>query len=165
MPLTYEPIATNTVSGSSTTSISFGSIPSTYTDLVVIINAGASTQTDLRLRFNSDTSTNYSITGLRGNGSAASSFRISNQGFADLNSFATVDTTIRTSTILNVMNYSNTSTFKTFLTRANNASGGVDAFVTLYRSTSAISNIQIYINGGPTIAAGSTFTLYGIKAA
>ena len=159
---TYTPIATTTL-GSAQSSVTFNSF-SGYTDLVIVINPGSSAITDGRLRFNSDTGTNYSLTGLRANGTAASSFRITSQSFIDLNSFATVDTTIRQNIIININNYANTTTYKTSLIKANNASGGVDAIVGLWRSTSAITAIEIY-TGNSTFIAGSTFTLYGITAA
>ena len=63
------------------------------------------------------------------------------------------------------MNYSNTTTFKTILMRANNAALGVDAIVGLWRSTAAINEIKVFPTGGANFETGSTFSLYGIKAA
>jgi hypothetical protein len=61
------------------------------------------------------------------------------------------------------MNYANTSTYKTVLTRSNKYDR-VGAIVGLWRSTAAINSITLtaYSN---TYAIGSTFTLYGIAAA
>jgi hypothetical protein len=76
MPATYEPIATTTL-GSAASSITFSSIPATYTDLrlsVTTADAGA-TATYLALQFNSDTGANYSRTRITGNGSTATSNR------------------------------------------------------------------------------------------
>lgn len=160
---TYEPIATTTL-GSAQSSVTFNSF-SGYTDLVIVINPGSTAgNIDGRLRFNSDTGTNYSLTCLRGNGTAASSFAITNQSFIDLNSFATFDTTIRQNTIINIINYANTTTYKTLMVRANNAAGGTDSTIALWRSTSAITALEIYASSA-NFVSGSTFTLYGIKAA
>jgi len=66
------------------------------------------------------------------------------------------------------MNYSNTTTYKTLLTRANQASNGVDACVGLWRSTAAINAVSIATTaygGSSSVQTGSIFTLYGIKAA
>jgi hypothetical protein len=65
------------------------------------------------------------------------------------------------------MNYSNTTTYKTALNRSNQAAGGVDATVGLWRSTAAIDTIRFYANtnGSQNFLTGSTFTLYGIAAA
>jgi hypothetical protein len=63
------------------------------------------------------------------------------------------------------MNYANTTTYKTVLTRANAAASGVDASVGLWGSTAAITSITFDLPLVRTISTGSTFTLYGIKAA
>ena len=62
------------------------------------------------------------------------------------------------------MNYSNATTYKTVITRASNANNGVDAVVGLWRNTAAITSINVFLGTG-NLDTGSTFTLYGIKAA
>jgi len=60
MPSTYTPIATNTLASVST-GVTFSSIPSTYTDLVLVINYrldGTGTGAAGALRFNSDSGSN-----------------------------------------------------------------------------------------------------------
>lgn len=163
---TYSTIATYTVP-SAQASYTFSSIPSTYTDLVLVCSASASTQYDLRLRFNGDTGSNYSYTVLYGTGSAAGSARDSNLNFAGIDYYGVPTTTLGNSNqIVQFQNYSNTTTNKTWLSRANLASGGTDAIVGLWRSTAAINSIYIaYIGTAYTIGTGSTFTLYGIAAA
>ncbi len=164
---TYFPIATTTASGS-VSSITFGSIAGTYTDLVLIASASlASGAENLRIRFNSDTGSNYSNTVLVGSGSGAGSSRASNQTYiaADSNGYLTTTNNIY---IMNFQNYANTTTNKTTLIRANNAASaasGVDAIVGLWRSTSAITSITLLNSGSANFASGSTFTLYGIAAA
>jgi hypothetical protein len=165
---TYEPIATYTVP-SNTTSYTFSSIPSTYTDLVISMSVASSSANTLFIRFNGDSSALYSATRLSGSGSAALSDRDSGAGYGVLTNYAAPPSTLGNhNTILNVMNYSNTATYKTWVNRSNLASAGVDAVVGLYRSTSAISSIGFSTNGfgaTSTLLAGSTFTIYGIKAA
>ena len=170
MPVTYTPIATQTL-GSATSSVTFSSIPSTYTDLRLVISMGGSVvDYFLKMQFNSDTSTNYSLTELKGNGSAASSARSTDVSSIyvpkDLGYGTTVGNNMFT---IDVQNYSNSTTFKTTLIRANCTDPtatalGTSAIVGLWRSTSAISSIVFSTLTG-TILAGSTFTLYGIKAA
>jgi hypothetical protein len=113
------------------------------------------------LQFNSDTGSNYSITYIRGTGSAASSGREISQTVMRVgNIYTAFDTTA----IIQINNYSNTTTNKTVLTRIGQASGYVVGSVGLWRSTAAISTILV--NGdGTNLSSGSTFTLYGIKAA
>jgi hypothetical protein len=163
MPKTYEPIATFTTTTSSTTSYTFSSIPSTYTDLVVVNNLKAtSANSSITLRFNSDSSSNYSVTQLWGDGSSALSQRLTSQtlGYLSYNGFPTA--TFGT-TIINVLNYSNTTTNKSYLARGGYAAASTDATVGLWRSTSAINSITLY--AGNFFDTGCTFTLYGIKAA
>lgn len=165
---TYTPIATTTVSGTSTGQITFSSIGGSYTDLVLIASGQliASTQ-NLEMRLNSDSGTNYSRTAIWGTGSVASSGRTTSAAQIRLDVYAYWGTTSPTTVLVNFMNYSNTTTYKTFLARSNNAGTGVDAEVGLWRSTSAITQIDLYPTVGTSekFAAGSTFTLYGIAAA
>jgi hypothetical protein len=66
--------------------------------------------------------------------------------------------------ILNFQNYSNTTTYKTTLTRASLPGASVTAAVSLWRSTAAINSIEVALSSNE-YSAGSTFTLYGIAAA
>lgn len=157
---TYTPIATTTL-GTAVQSYTFSSIPSTYTDLVIVVNSSTASSDYTWIQFNGDTATNYSNTRLYGTGSVAGSDRQTNQ----TNYSYTVGTiTERNTFIANIMNYSNTTTFKTAISRFNVAGSGVDAVVNLWRSTAAINSIKIS-NNGFNFAVGSTFTLYGIAAA
>ena len=166
MASTYTPIATTTL-GSAANGITFSSIPSTYTDLVIVADYSLNvSNASLWCRLNSDTGSNYSFTRLSGNGSSASSGRGSNETQARITADATAQASSTRQTVtLNFQNYSNATTYKTFLTRYG-STGGTEAFVCLWRSTSAITSINIkYFDATAAIEAGSTFTLYGIKAA
>ena len=167
---TYEPIATATVSGGSTSEIQFSSIPGTYTDIIIIGNLGAATNSYPAARFNSDTGSNYSVTNLSGDGSAAISDRASSRSVADISYEVIGGSAINVNFISQIMDYSNSTTYKTMLSRTNNSATGTSATVVLWRSTSAITNIKLYSatsNGANlyNFTSGSTFTLYGIKAA
>lgn len=162
MPKTYEPIATNTLS-SATPSVTFSSIPQTYTDLVCVVSAKAATTAyDLYLQFNGDTGNNYSWTALSGTGTSAVSTRNSNGPAIQMDNYGSVRTTDFNTNISHIMNYSNSTTYKTVLARAGAAASGVDVNVGLWRNTAAITSMTLYIN---SFAVGSTFTLYGVKSA
>ena len=161
---TYTPIATTTL-GSAAASYTFSSIPSTYTDLILVFNGSASSGTPFTtLRFNGDTATNYSDTTLSGNGTSASSGRDSSTTFIYVSGADTLSTGM-SQLIVNFQNYSNTTTYKTALARSANAANGTSAAVGLWRSTAAINSITVMLNSASNYAAGSTFTLYGIAAA
>ena len=162
---TYTPIATQTL-GSTASSVTFSSIPGTYTDLIFVINAMSSSTAYVNLQVNSDTGSNYSRTGLAGTGASVYSYRDSNQTQWGYAGQSTLSTTPSNVTIVHLMNYSNTTTYKTFLARVGNAVDGVETTVGLWRSTAAINSVKFNLNNvSYTFASGSTFTLYGIKAA
>ena len=164
MPITYEPIATTTL-GSTATTVSFTSIPGTYTDLVLVTSIKAtSADTNQFMRFNSDSGSNYSHTNVYGTGTSALSFQQSSQDKINSVLSGYLVTSQNSPGIYNIMNYSNTTTFKTMISRFNNSSVIAQAEMSLYRSTSAITSIEIFTTPD-SFAVGSTLTLYGIKAA
>lgn len=163
MAKTYEPIATTTL-GSSGTTVTFSSIPGTYTDLRIIGDASYATGgvDNADMRFNSDSGSNYSWTTIIGDGTSATSSRFSGYTSAY---FWQLPTTAggRAMITVDILSYANTNVFKTFL--SSSAAGGyrVSRWVGLWRSTSAITSVSII--GQASFSSGSTFSLYGIKAA
>jgi hypothetical protein len=164
MPATYEKIATTTL-GSGTTNIEFASISSAYTDLKLIFVAkAASAGSNAWITFNNDTSALYSYTDLHGNGTTAASSRSS----GDTNITITrggIDTTIPIFVEIDIFSYTG-STFKTFLVSTSNdqnGSGSTMRRVGLYRSTTAISTIDLTMS--VNFATATTATLYGILKA
>jgi hypothetical protein len=163
MPMTYEPIATTTLT-TAQSSVTFSSIPGTYTDLVIVCQvAFVTAANEIRLRFNSDSGSNYSYTRLKGNGSSASSDRYSNDNHIHIGSPGN-DAVIGNS-INQINNYSNTTTYKTVVSRSNFTNRELIATAGTWRSTAAITTVYIDNSGGQNITSGSTFTIYGIKAA
>lgn len=165
---TYESLATYTTTGTPT-SYTMSSIPQGYTDLVLVGNFYFNAPNNFGMYVNGDTSTLYSTTNLGANGSTASSGRQSGVGnwllSYQIGSPVAIGTGIM---VAHFQNYSNTIMNKTIVTRVDTATGtypGVQAIVGLYRSNSAITSITVVGNSGSLIGDGSTFTLYGIKAA
>jgi hypothetical protein len=161
---TYVALQTQTLT-SATDSVTFSSIPQTYTDLVLVINSLANSSTISSViqvgNGSIDTGSNYSTTILYGDGTTVASTRI--QGtLANLNFYAEASTTSPNTIIVNLQNYSNTTTRKTFLSRGSGAINGVSAIVGVWNSTSAINAIKVSRSAANNYAAGSTFTLYGI---
>lgn len=168
MAATYSPIATTTL-GSAQASVTFSSF-SGYTDLVVVCSVlMATNNNNLKLQFNSDTGTNYSNTWLSMYGtSSVQSGRQSSVAQVSIGLPTGFSSTNPGTAIINVPNYANTTTYKTVLYRMGAAAvgasdGEVTATVGLWRNTSAITSLTL--TGSTNIAAGSTFTLYGITAA
>jgi len=164
MPSTYEKIATNTVSGTGTSTVTFSSISGSYTDIVLI----ASTKSidggnDFFIRVNSDSGTNYSTQRIAGDGTTAYAARRTNQNLWYLDEIGQPTTSYLVQ-IFNFMNYSNTTTYKTALWRNSGAANGVAGMAGLWRNTAAISTISIASLSG-NMADGCTYTLYGILKA
>lgn len=167
MPATYEPIATTTL-GSAASSITFSSIPGTYTDLRVVLVGTLTAGGFLpQLRLNNvSTGTLYSYTNMQGNGTAASSNRQTSQNTFEWGDLAVDSTTIPFFATVDIFSYAG-STNKTCLftlNNDNNGSGNVQYTVGLFRSTSAITEVNIR-QGSTTYKAGTVATLYGILKA
>jgi hypothetical protein len=163
MPSTYTPLATTTL-GSSASSVTLSSISGSYTDLILVVSAisTGTAQPDVFMQVNSS-STNYSRTRLGGNGSSAFTTNITGEGAWVI---GPMENTASTNMIVQLMNYSNTTTFKTALIRSNDSAIAVQAMVGLWRFTNAINSIYLYPEPAKgDFAAGSTFTLYGVKSA
>ena len=162
---TYTPLATQTL-GSAAASITFSSIPGTYTDLRLVLTCTTSAAggDGVALQFNADTATNYSHTRLVGTGSSASSanatsatsIRFANQGGTS--------TTVTTMYTIDVQSYAG-STNKAMLATAStdtNGAGTVELTIGLWRSTAAITSIVLLTIGGDNFATGTIATLFGI---
>ena len=170
---TYVALKQYTVSGSSTYAVTLDTIPTTgYSDLVLVMSIKCAVDTNQPyVQFNTDlgtSTTNYSTTVIRGDGSSATSGRHTNNfawypvpgpGVGTANNFHIWE--------MNIQNYSNATTYKTGLSRYNNASSIVTGNVHLWRQTAAINSITITSEGGSGayFVAGTTFSLYGIANA
>jgi len=167
----YELISTAYGTGSSST-ITFSSIPSTYKHLEI---RGVMSDTDVTnkwlsdvsVRFNSDTASNYSYHFLEGNGTSATSSGGTTSTAMTLRNITTGQFTsgIYGSVVISVLDYANTTTNKTLRYLGGcyaNAEKAVHFGSGNWRSTSAVSSITI--SGGITNwTTASRFSLYGIK--
>ena len=169
MPTTYEPIATQTL-GTATGTVTFSSIPQTYTDLIIVssqlyVSTGGDRYATFQVGNGSvDTGSNYSWTYLDSYPGTPSSGRTANSTYGLHSYTSSIPTTTAMICNMHIQNYSNTTTNKTTLHRFNASTAITGAYVNLWRSTAAINIITITANGA-NFATGSTFTLYGIKAA
>jgi len=159
MPATYEPISTTTLA-SGTATVTLSSIPGTYTDLVLVVRGTSTVDEPILMRLNGDTGSNYSWTQLGGDSSSAFSSRATSQTSIRIG----FSSTAQGNHIVQIMNYSNATTYKTNLSRSNKGAADVRAIVGLWRNTSAVTSITVIQNAGD-FSSGCTFTLYGIKAA
>ena len=170
MANTLELISSSIVA-SANNSITFSSIPSTYTDLVIKFSGRSSTTLDIiGLNFNGSTS-GYTFRVLRGSGAAAASFDQTSfapsGGFA-LSGYISNDTSTFCNHEIYIPNYAG-SNYKSCSVDAVQEANATTAYSTLvanlWSNTAAITSVKIYCTLGANIEVNSTAYLYGVKNA
>jgi hypothetical protein len=159
MTATYDLIASNVLT-TNVSSVTFSSLPSTYRDLVLVIRSNTSNNGNPRIRFNSDTGSNYSQVRMTGNGSTATSATSTTFAGIITGDFAYAGSS--SSYIVQIMDYSATDKHKTVLSRANESAGAVEAIAGRWANTAAVTTLTIDEFSGGTFSSGGTFYLYGI---
>ena len=160
---TYTALANITL-GSSASSVTFSSIPATYRDLVLIESFQHTTTGSQSLMKFGDTSTNYSMVTMRGDGSAANSAAFSGEASLGTTPGNTNNTAnVQLTCVRQIMDYSATDKHKTILQRFNDTSQHTIAVAGRWANTSAITTIALSNLSG-NYAAGSSFALYGIAS-
>lgn len=175
---TYTTIQTITAANSSSNDYSFTNIPATYTDLVVVaqVRGVASQATQQFAMYLGDASTLFQSTqnsynSMFGNGTSAGATRTNNaSGMFQYGGCPGGTSTANTWGVFtfHIMNYANTNMFKTIISRNGvdtSGSGQAVIQVNTVRTTTAITRVGLATYGDGNLAAGSIFTLYGIKAA
>jgi hypothetical protein len=170
---TYTLISSNVLS-SSAASVTFSSIPATYTDLVIraSVRGNDATRTfgAITIKFNADTTTNYSYLLLFGNGSSASADKgtsqttttafYTNGDAATANSFGNIEIYIPSYTA------SQNKPLSSFgVSETNDATARMGVAAGLWRNTAAITTITLTDYLGTNFLTSSSFYLYGISNA
>jgi hypothetical protein len=169
MPSTYELIASNTVGSGGVGSVTFSSIPSTYTDLLIKVSSrdsGANYVNNLLVTFNASTS-GYSDRMLYSTGLSALS--ASNTSVARFAFAYSAGATATSNTFSNgeiyIPNYTganNKSASFDFVTENNNSNSFADLAANILANTAAITSVT-FTASSATLQQYSTFYLYGIK--
>ena len=169
MPATYTLISSNVLT-TTAASITFSSIPATYTDLVLKCSTRltGTSGTTLSLQLNSDTTANKSFTQIRGDGATAASNRSTAEtnfyiGFQ--NSSSTTANTFTNAEVY-IPNYAGSvnKVASSFSAQESNATTAyLYATANLWSATTVISGLTITSAG--TFAIDSSFYLYGISNA
>jgi hypothetical protein len=172
-PGSYESIATVTVGSSGSSTITFSSIPSTFTHLQLrAIARSARTEPEdyVYLRFNSDTGNNYAWHDMEGSGSSLTAQAVSStaQIFTLFITTANSSANIFGAGVIDILDYANTNKYKTVRTLSGddkNGSGYVVFGSGLWQNTNAVSTITLTNHGATNFQQYSSFALYGIKGA
>jgi hypothetical protein len=148
-------IALGTATFTSDSSITFSSIPATYRDLVVIVSCSNSGTSNLSMRFNGDTGSNYTMLRMFAfSGGGPTTDYYTGDKSEGGNIFAE-----QFLVHANILDYSATNKHKIILSR--NAASGTSVFYHSNRwaNTNAINQIEVFPNAG---SLTGTISLYGI---
>jgi hypothetical protein len=159
---TYEAISSITSSGS-TAIFDFTSVPSTYTDLILVYNGTmtGSTNNGIRLRFNNDSNSVYDITRVYASAGGTGSDNNTTNTFIDIGYM--IAGTIETFQC-HINDYANSTGKKTMVSHfAAPTNDGTMQQAATWRSTSAINRVTL--DTSINHVSGTTATLYGIKRA
>jgi hypothetical protein len=162
----YEAIGTTYVT-SATPFVEFSSIPSGYKDLQVRIS-GVGNGTTMVARFNSDTGSNYSfhrIMGIYNSATAGSDGQTGRTSLA-VSYLGNAQSTTQFANIMNVLDYSNGTTWTTFMNQNGingSGSGSLGIWSGAWFNTAVVNTIRFYGEDGSNIQPFSRFSLYGIK--
>jgi hypothetical protein len=173
MPITYQLISSNTLT-TPAASVTFSSIPSTYTDLVFKYSTrhnNAFSISQSAITFNGSSASNYSETVLYTNSVSAASGRQSGSTQIDFMYDDADSATANTfsNTELYIPNYrvNANKPISWFGATENNATTSNSAMIvanaSLWRDNSAITSITILALASRNFMAGSSFYLYGIS--
>lgn len=164
MPSTYDSIASaNAIGGSG--SVTFSSIPSSYTDLRLVISAKTALSTQLFMRYNNDGTNVYGTYSLLADGfSWAQYFETSS--YVRLVESSTIGTSISVfeTWIIDIMDYASSSKSKSCLVSASQRNAQIMYKVGTYTPFDVINRIDIILNSG-AFENGSRVALYGITRA
>lgn len=170
MPKTYELISNTNVGSGGTNSITFSSIPSTYTDLVILISARSNYNANgsgISIRFNGSSS-GYSYKQLYGYSGGVGSVGQTGVAQVGINvRAATATANTFSSTTVYIPNaftaQPKTVTIDSFEEFNSTSSWQHDMFSYLWNSTDAISSITLFENNSANLVQYSNISLYGIR--
>jgi hypothetical protein len=169
IPTNFDSIATTTVGSGGASSISFTSIPSTYTHLQIRIlgrTNRAAISDALKVQFNSDTTSNYSEHDLYADGGTLSTAaNASSSGYIYRLTGSSATASVFGAIVVDIIDYANTNKVKVLKAIGgydSNGSGEIYFTSNGWYSTSAITRIDL-TPLGTSINQYSSFALYGIK--
>lgn len=165
MATTYTKIASVSVGSGGASTISFSSIPSTYTDLCLKVSSRESGGAGLNFTFNGVT-TGYTDTELySSNGTSASTYaRSGNAGYWGIDNSSSTTANTFSNTELYIVNYTS-SNYKSASFDGAAENNATAAYIVLVAELSTLSSAitSILITPSTSFVQYSTATLYGIK--
>lgn len=162
---TYELAAPTQTTSGNAAAVTFSSVSGAFTDLVLVATFSTSASENLLIQFNNDTGNNYQGATYSSSTNILAGNKYNTQSYMNPGWYTWPGSgTIQGFVILNIMSYANTSVFKSVIGRSG-SNNGAEHTCNIWKSTAAITTIKCYPSGTATFVNGSTFALYGIKAA
>jgi len=156
-------ISTATVTSGGTTSVTFSSIPSTYTHLQLRISAQVATTANCVIRLNGDSGTNYMTHYLEATGGSSISAGAISSGTSFSGGVYSADSNVFSGQIIDILDYTNVNKNKVIRNLSGFDRNGtltwLDFSSGLWLNTAAITSISITNN----LNQYSSFALYGVK--
>jgi len=149
-------LITSQTLGSAVNSITFSSVPSTYRDLVLVVNGTTDVSTNPQLQFNGDTA-NLSYVRVGGDGASTYSSANTNAGY-----FGDVSAGNLSMMVANIFDYAQTDKHKQFISRSSAPAAQSSTWATRWASTAAITSIVVLSGVGTNWSVGTKFYLYGV---
>lgn len=153
----YEWIASQILT-SSATSVTFSSIPGTYRDLMLIVDASSDNARDWTVKFN-NSAAGYATLWMYGNGTSAFS---AVSPYDSAIRWPETLSTGRSAIILHAFDYAQTNKHKTVLIRHKSAERS-EALAARWGNTSAVNRIDVAPIAGANLLTGTTLHLYGVN--
>ena len=161
----YDSLATITLS-TSTASITFTGIPSTYKHLQIRFIANDTVTSRIRLRLNGDTGNNYSTHLLYGDGASALTAAAASANVITAGPALNSGGTSFAAGVVDILDYAITTKYKTVRTLSGvdiNGSGEIGLYSGAWLNTVAVTSVTLFWDNSSNIAQNSTFALYGVK--
>jgi hypothetical protein len=149
--------------GSTTSAVTFNSIPGTYRDLRIVSVSQINANSSITYIYNNDTGANYASVDMRGWSGGANSFSVGSRNYNDT-AYNNYDANTLIQLGIDIFDYCQTDKHKPSLVRSNGTNSGTGmtiAFANRWASTSAVTRVDVTATGG-AFAVGSTFYLYGV---
>ena len=161
------PLQVITVGPAGASEVNFTNIPGTYTHLQIRAIAPGSNDSDIWIRFNSDTGSNYAAHRIYGDGSSVSAGANTTSTKIDVAARTSGSSSIPAPAVIDILDYANNNKYKTsrsFFGWDNNGSGYIMFSSGLWMNTSAITSIKLFPQVG-SFQQYAQFALYAVKGA
>ena len=166
---TYDFISSANLTSGSVNSVTFGSggtLTQAYTDLILVTNGGSSGPADIHVRFNGDSSTNYTFQSMAlvtGSGISGSRYTAGTEMSITTNTYFRAG--FKNANHTTFLGYSLTGINKTALSKSMYDGTHIDYILSTWKNTNPVTSMQVLLSNNATWTSSSTMSLYGIKAA